>query len=429
MEPAAEHRLLRLEVLAEVSDGGATVHLLARLTAEAEPSAERPPVNLALVIDRSSSMRGPRFAQAIRAATQVVDRLDARDRLTILAFDGSVRVVFGPERVTPEAAAGLARSLGELETGVGTNLAGAIKAGAERIRAGYVRGGLSRLVLLTDGQPSVGITDSEKLCSLVEAEWQTGVTVTAMGIGESFEDELLAEMARRGRGGFHYLATPADIPAAFGRELAGLFAIAATQAELKLVPHEHVTALDLLHRLPSRAVDDGLVVEVGEVAAGAPRQVLFRVARDPDSESRHLVTARLTYRTADGRPGDGSIMGIELPRLPLAEAAHEVMLERFRLSVATAVDQAWARRAAGDRDRALAGLREVEARILTARTQAVIPFPDLEPLLADLTSAAEAVQRSAAEREKIRRRLRERSQVTLLGHSTLARLPPVRDEE
>ncbi len=316
VEPAAEHRLLRLDVLAEVSDGGATVHLLARLTAEAEPSAERPPVNLALVIDRSSSMRGPRFAQAVRAATQVVDRLDARDRLTILAFDGSVRVVFGPERVTPEAAATLARALAELETGVGTNLAGAIKAGAERIRAGYVRGGLSRLVLLTDGQPSVGITDGEKLCSLVEAEWHTGVTVTAMGIGESFEDELLAEMARRGRGGFHYLATPADIPAAFGRELAGLFAIAATQAELKLVPHEHVTAVDLLHRLPSRPVDDGLVVEVGEVAAGAPRLVLFRVARDPDSESRHLITARLTYRTADGRPGDGSIIGIELPRMP-----------------------------------------------------------------------------------------------------------------
>jgi Ca-activated chloride channel family protein len=414
---------MRLEVLAEVSDGGATVHLLARLAAEAPPGAERPPVNLALAIDRSSSMRGPRFAQAIRAATQVVHRLDARDRLTVLAFDSSVRVVFGPERVTPDAAEKLISALGELDTGVGTNLAAAVKAGAERIRAGFVRGALTRLVLLTDGQPSVGITDGDKLCSLVETEWTTGVTVTAMGIGEGFEDELLAEMARRGRGGFHYLATPGDIPAAFGRELAGLFAIAATQTELKLLPHEHVTTIDLMHRLPSRAVDDGLVVEVGEVAAGSPRVVLFRIARDPESPSRHLVTARLTYRTPDGSAGDASILGIEMPRMPLGEGAGEVALERFRLAVAAAVDQAWARRAAGDRERALGGLREVEAQITAARAHGAVPAAELEPLLADLASAAEAVQRSAAEREKIRRRLRERSQVTLLGHSTLARLP------
>jgi len=429
VEPSAEHPTLRLEVLAEMADGGATVHLLARLVADAAAGGERPPVNLALVIDRSSSMRGPRFAQAIRAAVQVVDRLDARDRLTVLAFDGSVRPVFGPERVTPEAAAELTRALGELDTGVGTNLGAAIKAGAERIRAGYVRGGLTRLVLLTDGQPSVGITDGERLCSLVEGEWKSGVPLTAMGIGEGFEDELLAEMARRGRGGFHYLASPADIPAAFGLELAGLFAIAATQAELKLVPHEHVTALDLMHRLPSRAVDDGLVVEVGEVAAGAPRLVLFRLSRDPDSEPRHLVTARMTYRTPDGRAGDGAIVGVELPRLPQGEAAREVALERFRLAVAGAVDQAWARRAAGDRDRALAGLREVEARLASARAQGSLPEAEIDALLADLTAAGEAVQRSAAEREKIRRRLRERSQVTLLGQSTIARLPPLRDED
>jgi Ca-activated chloride channel family protein len=359
----------------------------------------------------------------VRAASQVVRRLDARDRLTVLAFDAGVRVVFGPHRVTPEAAETVTRALGELDTGVGTNLAAAVKAGAERIRAGFMRGALTRLILLTDGQPSVGITDSEKLAALVEAEWQTGVTVTAMGIGESFEDELLAEMARRGRGGFHYLATAADIPAAFGRELAGLFAIAATQAELKLVPHEHVTSIDLLHRLPSRSGDDGLTVEVGEVAAGAPRLVLFRLTRDPASASRHLVTARLTYRTPDGAAGDASILGIELPRMPLGEAAREVALERFRLAVAIAVDHAWARRAAGDRDRALGGLREVEAQILAARAQGAVPAMELEPLLGDLTAAAEAVQRSAAEREKIRKRLRERSQVTLLGHSTLARLP------
>jgi Ca-activated chloride channel family protein len=414
---------MRLDVLTEVTDGGATVHLLARLVAEAQPAAERPPVNLALVIDRSSSMRGPRMAQALRAAVQVVDRLEARDRLTVVVFDSNARVVFGPDGVGDANRDRLIRSLRDLDTGVGTNLAAGMKLGADRIRSGFVRGALSRLILLTDGQPSVGVTDPEKLCSLAATEAASGATVTAMGIGDGFEDELLAEMARRGGGGFYYLAGPADIPAAFGRELSGLFAIAATHAELKLVPQEPVTAVDLLHRLPSRPLEDGLVVEVGQVAAGEPRLVLFRLTRDSKVESRHLATLRLSYRTADGKPGDAAIAGVELPRLPLGEAGREVLIERLRLACATAADLAWARRAAGDRELAVAGLEEVRRQVSAARAGAGAGADDLDAMLRDLTDAEDAVRASAAEREKIRRRLKERNQVTLLGQSTLVRLP------
>ena len=414
---------MRLDVSTEVTDGGSTVHLLARLAADPVAGGERAPINLALVIDRSSSMRGPRMAQAIRAAGQVVERLEARDRLTVVVFDAAARVVFGPDGMTAGNREKAARAVADLETGVGTNIAAGIKLGADKLRAGYVRGALSRLVLLTDGQPSVGVTDPERLSAIAAVEGQSGVAITAMGIGEGFEEELLADMARRSGGGFYYLAGPADIPAAFGRELAGLFAIAATAAELKLVPAEPVTAVDLLHRLPSRPVEDGLVVEVGEVAAGEPRLVLFRLTRDAGADSRHLATLRLSYRTADGRPGDAAITGVELPRLPLGEAARSVLVERLRLACAGAVDLAWARRAAGDRDLAVAGLDEVRRQVAAARTAGGAGAEELDAMLHDLADAENAVRASAAEREKIRRRLKERNQVTLLGQSTLVRAP------
>lgn len=414
---------MRLDALTEVTDGGSTVHLLARLSAEAADAGERPPVNLTLVIDRSSSMRGPRLAQAVRAASLVVDRLESRDRLTVVVFDASARVVFGPDSLGEAGRDKLKRALAGLETGVGTNLAAGIKLGADKIRSGYVRGALSRLILLTDGQPSVGITDPERLSALAAVEGASGVPITCMGIGDGFEEELLADMARRAGGGFYYLAGPADIPAAFGRELAGLFAIAAIGAELKLVPDEPVTSVDLLHRLPSRPVEDGLVVNVGEVAAGEPRLVLFRLARDARAESRHLATLRLSYRTPDGKPGDGAISGVELPRLPVSEAARTVLVERLRLACAAAVDLAWARRAAGDREAAMAGVEEVRRQVAAARTAAGAGVDDLDAMLRDLGEAEGAVRASAAEREKIRRRLKERNQVTLLGHSTLVRAP------
>lgn len=415
-------------MLTDVTDAGATVHLLVRIDAEEPPSSERAPVNLALVIDRSSSMRGPRIAHAVDAAMQVMEQLDARDRLTVITFDASARTVFGPAHVTDEAKEQLAPALMSIRTGVGTNLAAGIKKGAEAVCSGYVRGALTRLVLLTDGQPSVGITDNGTLAAIAAKEAARGVTITAMGLGENFDDELLSELASHGRGGFHYLASAADIPGAFGRELAGVFAIAAAKTEVRLRPASDVMAVDVMHRLPSRPLDDGLIVELGELAARSPRQVMFRLTRLPDTATRHCGTLSVTYQQADGKAGDAHLLGIELPEKPVAAHGREVVLERTRLAVATTVDVAWARRASGDSMRALAALGDMKEEIVQLRAANRADPDDLDDLLRDIAEAEAAVVKSSAERERVRRSMRERSHITMLGHSTVRRLPPGEDE-
>jgi Ca-activated chloride channel family protein len=423
---------MRVELLTDISDTGSAVYLLVRIEAQAPPSAQRMPVNLALVLDRSSSMRGPRITHAVAAVRQVVQQLDVRDRLSVIAFDASARSLFGPANVTPETRRLLDEALAGLRTGVGTNLAAGIKKGAEAVRSGFVRGAISRMVLLTDGQPSLGITDSGRLCALAEKEAAGGVSITTMGLGEGFDDELLAELARSGRGGFHYLAGAADIPGAFGRELAGVFAIAATQTEIVLRPAEHVTTAELVHRLPSRPRDDGLVVEMGELAAATPRQVLFQLTRPPkdtyDAKDARCGTLTVTYRLPDGSAGDAHLLGIEAPAAPVPEHRRIITLERTRLAVASAVDTAWARRASGDSMRALAALGEIKTEVLRLRSEDRADPGALDQLLQDIAEAEAAVVKSSAERERARRSMRERSHITLLGQSTVRRLPPGEEE-
>jgi Ca-activated chloride channel family protein len=414
---------VRVELLADVGQQGAVVYVLARLEAEAETGADRPPVNLALAIDRSSSMRGPRIRQALRAAGELVGRLGPRDRLTIVGFDSSTRAVFGPEQMTDEARAAANQALADLDTGVGTNLAAAIRKGSELIASGFVRGAISRLILLTDGQPSVGVTDASRLCRLVEKEYERGVSITTMGVGEGFEDELLSEMARRGRGGFHYLATAADIPAAFGRELDGVFAIAATDAQIKMVPHADVVSVDLLHRLPSRVLEEGLQIDIGEVASGAPRQVLLKLVRNPLSKSRNLGTVMVTHRKPGGDKGDPHLIGLEIPAELDPAVSRQVQDERLRLAVAAAVDAAWARRASGDSGQALGTLVKIRERVLEAAEKKQASRELCDALLVDMAAAEEAVQKSAAERARLRRNMREQSHVTLVGRSVVSRLP------
>ena len=417
---------MRVEILADEADGGAVVYLLVRIHAEGDPGTGRSPANLAVVIDRSSSMRGPRIRRALEAATKLVERLGPTDRLTLIGFDGSARTIFGPAQVTDESRAEAIARLEELETGVGTNLAAAIRSGADAIASGFVRGAISRLILLTDGQPSVGITDAATLCRMVETEHKRGVSTTTMGIGQSFEDELLAEMARRGRGGFYYLAHAEDIAAAFGRELDGVFSIAASKTELKFLPYAEVTSVEVLHSLPSRASDDGLVVEIGEVATTTPRQVLLKLVRGENATSANLGTVMVTFSGADGDAGDPHLLGVARPtdRSGSGSAAsRSVQNERLRLAVASAVDTAWARRASSDAKTAVAAMSKVRDAVLAARSAKAADADVIDGLLADMSAAELAVTKSAEERSRLRRGMREQSQVTLMGRSVVTNLP------
>ena len=184
----------------------------------------------------------------------------------------------------------------------------------------------------------------------------------------------------------------------------------------------------MLHRLPSRPLDDGLAIELGEIAAGTPRQVLFKLTREPGASSTRCGTIMVTFQKADGQAGDGHLLGIELPEQPASDAIRVITLERTRLAVATAVDVAWARRASGDSLQALRALEDIKAEVISMRDRDMADTQALQSLLDDIGEAETAVVKSSAERERARRSMRERSHITLLGHSTLRRVPPLEEE-
>jgi Ca-activated chloride channel family protein len=405
------------------------VYALIRLRAEDGPSPRghvpaRRPVNLALVLDRSSSMRGPRLSQAVLAVRRLVERLDARDRLAVVTFDAAVRVLLPAGPVTDEARARLTAELDRLDTGAGTNLAAGWRKGCELVASGFVREAVSRVILLTDGLPSVGVRDPEKLAIIAEGEAARGVSTTTMGIGEGFDDELLGEISRRGRGGFYYLANPEAIPAAFGRELAGVFAIAATGVELKVLPEANISSCEVLHRLVTRTTAEGLFIEIGEIAQASPRQVLLRMVRSDTDHGRLLAKLAVTYRDASGNESSSHLDRLAMATAPNPSEVAEITMERLRLASATALDEAWARRASGHRDQALAALAEVRSAIAGARERKLAPAADLDHLAQELAQAEQALAGAVKEAERYRRAARERSHVTLLGQSVVKPLLP-----
>ncbi|MGZ8733968.1 MAG: vWA domain-containing protein [Acidimicrobiia bacterium] len=199
-----------------------TVHCMLELDAPAAPAAERPPLQLALVIDCSGSMTGPKLSAARTCAGFLASRLTPADQLALVAFDDDVQLVAPLAPVDP---ATLAAGIAGIRPGGMTNLSGGWLKGIEEL--GRATGdGTRRVLLLTDGRANVGITRRHQLLQIAAAGKGHAGTTT-IGFGEGFDEDLLGGIAEGSGANAYFAETPEDAPGIFAAEFDGLASLVA----------------------------------------------------------------------------------------------------------------------------------------------------------------------------------------------------------
>ena len=259
---------------------------------EGSEESERPPLDLVLVVDRSSSMVGPRIAAAVEAARQICLRLNHRDRVGVVAFDTSVQTVRKPDAPTKDTAAEVVLKLTELGVGYGTNISAGWKRAAELISRGGIPGASKTVLLLTDGLPSRGLRRASELEELTRAGTDQGIVTNTVGIGDRFDERVLSRMAVAGGGAYRFAERDEDTLAVADEEVEGLKALAAESAVLHVGFARAVKRFEVLHELSCRTEGDGLAVELGRLFVGRPRCVLIRLVGDEGV--RHLGAVGLS---------------------------------------------------------------------------------------------------------------------------------------
>ncbi|MDP2795345.1 MAG: VWA domain-containing protein [Sulfurisoma sp.] len=280
--------------------------ILVRVQApDADPAAvkSRKPYHLSLVIDRSGSMSGEPLHEAVRCARHIVDRLEASDLASLVTFDDRVKTLVPAQSVGDRKA--LHMALLQVHEGGSTNLHGGWKAGADNLLPAAKDAALARVILLSDGNANVGETvDTAEIAAFCAQAAEQGVTTSTYGLGRSFNEDLMVEMAKRGAGNHYYGDTAADLFEPFAEEFDLISSLYARNVRLSLGAPEGVK-ITVANDYPIEERDGFPVVRLPDIPWGAEAWVLveLEVAVGLALESGNpILQAGVAATTPEGEP-------------------------------------------------------------------------------------------------------------------------------
>lgn len=248
-------------------------YLVVTVAAPADLGGERRPVDLTVLVDTSGSMKKQgKLQMAQDAATRLASALGPEDELAIVTFSESSRTLVRPG---PGGRPEIYDAIANLRAGGETNLGeGLWRAHTEVIDGTST--GEKRVLVVSDGYPTVGETSGTALGRRVDALRASGVAVSTIGLGVDFDDDLLAGLSRSGGGTYAFVDDASAFEDAFRRELSRSATLVARDTQVRIAMPAGVELVEFVGRDATRD-GGGWLVDVGSLSAGEVRKVVARV--------------------------------------------------------------------------------------------------------------------------------------------------------
>jgi len=198
------------------------------------PMDERAPINLVFLLDVSGSMQPENKLPLLKKAMRLlVDSLGEQDRVGIVTYASNTGVAL-PSSTGAEKPR-ILYVLDMLQAGGSTNGAGGIQLAYEMAARNFIRGGVNRIVLATDGDFNVGISDTDTLVRFIENKAKSGVFLSVLGFGEgNLQDDKLEGLADKGNGNYAYIDSFAEARRVLLDDVAGTMVPIAKDVKIQI---------------------------------------------------------------------------------------------------------------------------------------------------------------------------------------------------
>lgn len=329
-------------------------HKLVQLAVQGQeiPRADVGPRNLVFLVDVSGSMGSddklPLLRQGLRL---LVNDLDERDRISMVAYAGASGLVLPPTSGADKQR--IRDAIDRLEAGGSTNGGSGIALAYAQARAHFVQDGVNRVLLASDGDFNVGVTDHDELVALVEQQRKSGVFLSVLGFGRgNLNDATMEQLADKGNGNYAYIDSAREARKVLVQQAAGTLVTIASDVKLQVEWNPAaVSAYRLIgydnRRLAAQDFKDDRK-DAGELGSGHTVTGLYEVipvgvpapggAVDPLEFQRPVATtsgALFTVKLRYKRPGHERSSQLELGSVKTATTVAAAS-SAFRMAAAVA---------------------------------------------------------------------------------------------
>lgn len=250
----------------------------------------RVPLNIAVVLDRSGSMSGSKLEQAKQAAIELVNQLDSKDIFSLVAYDNEVEILIPAQPV--EDKEHLKKRISQIEAGGATALYAGVEQGADQIRRYFSAKKINRVILLSDGLANIGPSSNEEISTLGRRLAREEIAVTTMGIGDDYNEDLLASLAEASDANYYYVKDVEKLPEIFKKELGELFSVVARNIVIEITLPEGVEAIDFIGR-PETFKENRAKISFSHLASGQNRYLFLRCRAPQGKDEETLTLAKI----------------------------------------------------------------------------------------------------------------------------------------
>jgi Ca-activated chloride channel family protein len=264
---------------------------------------QRTPMNLALVLDRSGSMAGAKLEKARQAACVAIDQLGPDDFVSLIVYDNNAEVLVPSQKLDSRDRDAIKRRIERIQPGGGTAIYSGVQLGAQQLRKHLDRERVNRVILLSDGIANVGPSRTSDLTDLGRHLRQDGMSVSTIGLGDDYNEDLMAGLAEASAANYYYVQDSEKLPKIFEDELGSARSIVARSVTIRIQAPKGVRIREILGH-PEIVCGDNLAeITLPEYFGTLKRRFLARCeVTEGRTESTEVAAVELKYEdSASGK--------------------------------------------------------------------------------------------------------------------------------